>query len=257
MEFSDKVKEALAYYVYALVNPFDNRVFYIGKGKGNRVFQHAEAALIDNTPELKLDTIRDIISKGEKVAYYIIRHNLEEKEAYLVESTLIDMLTYAKFNHSNQLTNLIAGHHKWDEGIMNIDEINMLYDCSKIEVKNDEHLLLVSLNQSYNQSKATGVYKRYDINESTRKYWPISPKKAPHIKYVLGVYKSIVRCVIEVKSYSFVSQADDGTVFLKPRCSFEGQPCPNSIYMNKDVSEYPFGRRGAIRYIMFPTKAMK
>lgn len=58
---------------------------------------------------MKLDTIRSIISEGKKVAYYIIRHNLEEKQAYLVESTLIDMLTYSPFNHNNQLTNLIAG----------------------------------------------------------------------------------------------------------------------------------------------------
>lgn len=33
MGFSQKVKEALAYYVYALVDPRDKRIFYIGKGR--------------------------------------------------------------------------------------------------------------------------------------------------------------------------------------------------------------------------------
>jgi hypothetical protein len=108
---------------------------------------------------------------------------------------------------------------------------------------------LVNLNQSYNQAKANGVYKRYDIYESTRKYWKISSEKASHIGYVLGVYKGVVRCVIKVKSYSFVTQAEGGTIFSKPRCCFEGNTYSDSLYMNKDVSEYPFGRGGAIRYI--------
>ena len=249
MEFKQSVKEALGYYVYALVDPRDNRIFYIGKGKGNRIFQHVETAIIDTTHDLKLDIIRSIKSEGKEVVHYIIRHNLEEREAFLVESTLIDMLTYSKFNHKSLLTNLISGHHQWDEGIKSIDEINAIYDCSKIEVKDWDDILLVSLNKSYNQTKAKGVYKRFDIYESTRKYWFISKDKAKHINYVLGVYKGIVRCVIKVKSYKFVHQAEDGTPFKKPRCCFEGEICPDSSYMNTNVSDYPFGSGGAVRYI--------
>lgn len=249
MEFKQSVKEALGYYVYALVDPRDSKIFYIGKGKDDRVFQHAAAAIVDNSCNLKLDTIRSIKSEGKEVIHYIIRHNLEEKEAYLVESTLIDILTYSKFNHNNQLTNLVAGHHQWDEGIKSIDEINSIYDCTKIDVKDGDNILLVNLNQSYNQTKAKGVYKRFDIYESTRKYWRISKNKAKHIDYVLGVYKGVVRCVIKVESHEFVDQADDGTVFSKLRCCFEGEVCPDSPYMNTDVSDYPFGSRGAIRYI--------
>ena len=37
--FSDKVKQKLGYYVYALADPRDNKIFYIGKGINNRVFQ--------------------------------------------------------------------------------------------------------------------------------------------------------------------------------------------------------------------------
>ena len=250
MEFKQSVKEALAYYVYALIDPRDNRIFYIGKGKGNRVFQHAEATIEDKTRDLKFDTIRSIKSEGKDVMHYIIRHNLEEREAFIVESTLIDILTYSKFNHNNQLTNLIAGHHQWDEGIKSIDEINALYDCSKIKVKEGDNILLVNLNQSYNQAKAKGVYKRFDIYESTRKYWLISREKSKQIDYVLGVYKGIVRCVIKVKSYKFVDCAEDGTVFSKPRCCFKGEISSDSPYMNTDVSDYPFGSGGAIRYIM-------
>lgn len=249
MEFKQSVKDALNYYVYALVNPINHMIFYIGKGKGNRVFQHAEDALDEDSQSLRLDTIRKIIAQGYKVEYYILRHNLIEDVAFQLESTLIDMLTYSKFNHENQLTNIVSGHHQWDEGIKSIDELNALYDCSRIKVDTHDKLLLVSLNRSFNQAKAQGVYQRLDIYESTRKYWAIGTDKAQEVDYVLGVYKGIVRCVIKVESYKWVSQAEDGTVFKKPRCCFEGKILNNSSYLNKDVSDYPFGSGGAIRYI--------
>lgn len=249
MEFKQSVKEALNYYVYALVNPNNHMIFYIGKGKGNRVFQHAGDSLDESSNSLKLDTIRDIISQGKTVGYYVLRHNLTEKEAFLLESTLIDMLTYSKFNHKNQLTNIISGHHQWDEGIKSVEELNALYDCSKINVNSHDKLLLVNLNRSFNQAKAKGVYRRLDIYESTRKYWAIGLEKIQEIDYVLGVYKGIVRCVIKVESYKWVNQAEDGTVFKKARCCFDGKILNDSPYLNKDVSDYPFGSGGAIRYI--------
>lgn len=249
MEFKQRVKEVIAFYVYALVDPRDKKIFYIGKGKENRVFQHAEAALNEEYKSLKLDTIRNIISDGKEVEYYILRHNLTENEAFVVESTLIDMLTYPKFNNSNQLTNLVVGHHQWDEGIKSVDELNAIYNGSRIKTDENKRLLLVSLNKSFDQAKAHGVYRRPDIYESTRKYWSIGKQKVNEIDYVLGVYKGIVRCVIKVKSYKWVSVAEDGTVFKKARCCFDGVVCNNSPYLNTDVSDYPFGSGGSFRYI--------
>ena len=77
--FKQSVKEALNFYVYALVDPRDKKIFYVGKGSGDRVFQHAEDSLNDNDESLKLSTIRDIHSANLEVEYYIIRHNLSEQ----------------------------------------------------------------------------------------------------------------------------------------------------------------------------------
>lgn len=191
-EFQPAVIEALKYYVYCLVNPRDNKIFYIGKGKGNRVFQHAKDSLNENDQSLKLDIIRSILREGKQVGLFILRHNLTEETAFVVESVLIDLLTYQKFNKTNQLANIVAGHHQWDEGIKSIEEINAIYNCDKIDVNNGDTLLLVSLNRSFNQAKADGVYRRVDIYEATRKYWDnISPKRAPNIRYVLVYIKEL------------------------------------------------------------------
>lgn len=247
--FKESVKESLRYYVYALVDPRNKRIFYVGKGCGDRVFQHAEDALNENIEGIKLATIRDIRHSGLDVEYYILRHNLTEEEAFLVESSIIDLLTYEAFNLENVLTNLVSGHHQWNEGIKTATEISTLYDCPQIDPIYGEKLLLVSLNKTYKQSKATGVYHRANDYESARKYWAISPEKADKINYILGVYRGIVRIVIDVKGYKIVKVAEDGTVFKKPRFAFDGDIITDSPYLNKDVSHYPFGSGGAVTYI--------
>ncbi len=88
MEFRQKVKEPLGYYVYALVDPRNSKIFYIGKGKENRVFQHAKGALEDiledalseNAPNLKLDTIRSIISEGKRLPITLFVTILRKKK---------------------------------------------------------------------------------------------------------------------------------------------------------------------------------
>ena len=169
--FKQSVAEAIGCYVYALVDPRDNHIFYVGKGTGNRVYQHVQAAITDDSQSLKLSTIREIMTLGLEVKYYIIRHNMTEQEAYLVESSIIDLLTYPAFNKNNILTNIVSGHHQWNEGIKTDEEINILYDCPKIEPVPGERLLLVSLNKSYMQPKASGVYRRANDYESARKYY--------------------------------------------------------------------------------------
>lgn len=249
-QFSKKVVEELGYYVYALIDPRDHKIFYIGKGCGNRVFQHCLAAILEDDETLKLDTIRAILDSGLEVDHYILRHRLSEEVALQMESLLIDVLTYSAFNTEHVLANIKGGYHQWNEGIKTVEEIGVIYECEKIniDVNDNGHILLVSLNKSYDSVK--DKYKRVDIYQKTRKYWSISPFRAKEIRYVLGVYHGIVRAVLKVSGYTW-SKVDDelGIEFKQERCCFEGVLDDSSPYMNKDVTKYPFGSGGAFRYI--------
>ena len=69
--FSPEVCAELKYYVYRLVDPRNGQTSYVGKGKNNRVFAHAECALAkygdvdysaedDDEDNLIYKTIREI-----------------------------------------------------------------------------------------------------------------------------------------------------------------------------------------------------
>ncbi len=43
--FSPEVIKELGHYVYRLIDPRNGETFYVGKGKGNRVFHHIAGEL--------------------------------------------------------------------------------------------------------------------------------------------------------------------------------------------------------------------
>ena len=80
------------YYVYCLVDPRNNQTFYIGKGKGNRIFAHRQAALNmlrksdlleenETVRILKIKTIQEINGMKLKISSYILSYGLTESEA--------------------------------------------------------------------------------------------------------------------------------------------------------------------------------
>jgi len=98
-KFSERTKLILKYYVYLLVDPIDNCVFYVGKGSGNRVFEH----------EKTLNNIKviEILTNSLEVTKIIVHSGLTENEAHSLESGLINYFSYLGTN----LKNLQIGHH--------------------------------------------------------------------------------------------------------------------------------------------------
>lgn len=97
------------WYVYTLIDPFDNKIFYVGKGKGRRSEEHEKA--VKNGTEVnkkKKEKINQILDRGDEVMDRVIGRYHTAEEALAVESTLIKWV-YGLRN----LTNVVHGHqHK-------------------------------------------------------------------------------------------------------------------------------------------------
>ena len=104
MNSSDVEISLLPHYVYELIDPRTNEVFYIGKGSGDRVDAHARTADRDEE-NAKAARITDIRQSGSDVLGVIIGRFQTEGEAFAVESVLIKWV----YGFDN-LTNRVHGH---------------------------------------------------------------------------------------------------------------------------------------------------
>jgi hypothetical protein len=95
-------KEKLGKYVYALRDPRDGKIFYVGQGLNDRVFEHfneADNCLISSMPfknmSSKVIRILDIWNNNEDVEWIILAHNLptDNNVADLIESAIFDGLS--------------------------------------------------------------------------------------------------------------------------------------------------------------------
>ena len=58
------VARQLGFYVYVYVDPVDGRVFYVGKGKGQRVLSHLQ----DTKKSRMGETLADVDQRSPRVA---------------------------------------------------------------------------------------------------------------------------------------------------------------------------------------------
>ena len=220
MEFSPKLIEALKSYVYALIDPRDNKPFYIGKGEGGRVLAHANEALATEHETDKLDTIRDVHAAGLQVKHVILRHGMDSKTAFVVESALIDFVEH----FGGELTNIVAGHHSSVFGVKTIDELARQYEAPPLKSLGDD-CVIININRRYDEAKGEQTF--YDV---TREYWAMANPQKRGLKYALAEYRGFVVEVFETERWYQVKESK--------RWGFEGVVAPDAIrnlYINRKI----------------------
>jgi len=81
------------FYVYQLIDPRNNTVFYVGKGQGNRMYQHEEIAKKGKSENRKLrNKIIKILLKRKNILYRKIFETDDEGKALLKEKEIIKKL---------------------------------------------------------------------------------------------------------------------------------------------------------------------
>lgn len=80
------------YYVYELIDPKDCRIFYVGKGKKNRMYRHVadvKHGKIPNNNRHLYHKIKQILESGNSVMYNQIFFTNNNEEAYKMEDERI------------------------------------------------------------------------------------------------------------------------------------------------------------------------
>ncbi len=217
--FSKEAKKNLKYYVYKLIDPRDGKVFYIGKGKGNRVFSHMNLLKgfknKDDETE-KIARIRAIQNEKLNVIAVIHRHGMDEQTAFAVEAALID--------EYDNLTNIQLGQGSSDYGPINVNQVEQIYGLEKLktnEINPEDRLLLIKIKESYLVNNGNDIY------ETVHYAWKIG-KDREKVKQVAAVINGVIKKVYEVDNWYYVEE--------RKRYAFNGHEI-ESKYTNKRIPD--------------------
>ncbi len=227
--FSIEVIEQLQYYVYRLIDPRSGQTFYVGKGKGNRVFAHVNDALKtfngesyedsdEDDVSSKIQQIRDIRNAGLEVIHVIQRYGLTEKEALEVEAALIDAY--------GELTNIQSGHAP-ERGVNNAVVLQRELSYEEYEEPEFKYII-IKINERVLQERDNDIY------ETVRSAWKVNLKKVQDYKYCFAVLNGVVRNVYYIEKWIPDHRGRDG------RYEFSGKEAPDEIrkqFVNKRLPE--------------------
>jgi len=233
--FPPEVIDKLKTYVYRLIDPRNGETFYVGKGKGNRMFAHIRAEIDTDDPSDKLKRIREIRAAGFTVAHVIHRHNLDDRTAFEVEAALIDAYP--------GLTNLVNGSGSNEFGAMHAQEVVNKYQAETATFRH--RAVIINVNRSATESS---------LYDATRYAWKLNAKKAARAEFVLAVRHGLIVAVFIAENWlPATTENFPGHEPVPGRFGFVGIDAPATIaqsYVGKRLPD-EYRKRGASNPIKY------
>lgn len=251
IEITPEISNALGHYVYKLIDPRDGKVFYIGKGQGDRVLSHVreeitaeDNAAADYVLSPKLNVIRSIKQKGLMPQHVIVRHGMTESQAFLVEAILID--------ETPGLTNLASGQGTDQYGRATLEELIGRYSAECLTLPQGLKVMIIKF-RSRNENDS--------IYQAVRKAWKISVARAKKADLIFAVTDDLVRGVfladewLPATTENFPTLLDD----IPGRYGFSGSEAMPEIkekYLGKrlPVNLQGKGKRGMASPVLYNYK---
>lgn len=225
--------ESRDYYVYRLIDPRTGHTFYVGKGIGNRVFQHAKAAIKlkkhEDEASEKIAQINAIKNAGLEVIHIIHRSGMTENEALEVEAALIDV--YAG------LTNIQSGINP-ERGMMAAEIWRSLQEMETYAEPEVDYIL-IKVKSNVLADNNNNLY------ETTRKAWRADLNNAKKYNYVFSAVDGIVKNIYTELTWYDSSETN--------RIEFIGKECSEDWtkdIIGKKIPEH-YRKKGAANPFMY------
>lgn len=237
------VADHLGYYVYLYIDPRDNRPFYVGKGKNNRVFAHLD----DRNESAKRHRLTAILEAGLVPKLEILQHGLQDEEAALrIEAAAIDLLGLGS------LANMVRGCKSLEMGRMSVSELAGYYAAEPVTVTHPA--LLIRINQLYRHNMSP-----HELYEATRGIWKLGTRREG-ATFAFAVFEGVIREVYAIHSWHPANttpyttrQEELAERDVEGRWEFVGEIAPDEVrakYVGKSVHSYfKRGQQGPFHYV--------
>jgi hypothetical protein len=228
--------------VYLYVNPLDDSVFYVGKGKGARALAHLD----DEEKRDVAETIREIRTAGAEPLIEVLAHGLPSAEAALqVEAAAIDLLGL------QSLANAVRGWRGTKFGRMPLDELTAHYTRRKANIR--EPAILIRINKLYRYGMSDA-----ELYDATRSAWKVGRRRREQAKFAFAVFESVVREVYSITHWlpggsTFNARWKGRATQREDRWEFVGtiaEPTIRDRYINRYVGHlFTQGAQNPISYV--------
>ena len=188
-------KEQLGHYVYVLRDPRNNQIFYVGKGVGNRVLDHANGVMGKEDPQsTKEMQISEIHAAGLEVDAWIIQSGLRSDEhAFATESAVYGTLKLVSSTLNSEklsLRNIVVPPGFSNSGLIQLNEAIAIFGepADSTLIPHDSVFI-----------KPTTTWRRgmsaEELWESTHGWWLLGEERIQNVRHVFSIPNFVLRGV--------------------------------------------------------------